>query len=160
MKVRPATPEDAEGMVAVLNAVIAAGGTTAHEKPKTAASVRAEYIDGPDVLSSVVAEYGGRIVGWQSVGMWLGEEHIGTFVAPGLQAKGTGRGLFDLTLAVLFKRGVRQIYAAIRADNAPGLAYYRRIGFYDIGTDRDYALSDGRKVGRVFRRYDLVTDPH
>jgi L-amino acid N-acyltransferase YncA len=155
MLIRAAIPADAEAMTAVLNAVIAAGGTTAHETPKTPAEVRREYIDGPDVLSSTVAEAEGRILGWQSVGLWHDEEHIGTFVQPGIQARGTGAALFTLTLKILAEKGIRQIFAAIRADNVPGLAYYARIGFQDIGSDPDFALQDGKQVGRVFRRFDL-----
>lgn len=155
MKVRRSTPDDAAAMADLLNAVIAIGGTTAHEVPKSAADVRSDYVDGQGVLSSVVAEDAGRIIGWQSVGLWHGEEHIGTFVAPGLQARGVGAALFAATRSQLVERGVRQVFATIRADNVPGLAYYARLGFRDIGQDPDYALRDGRKVGRVHRRLDL-----
>lgn len=155
MMLRPSTPDDAAGMAGILNAVIALGGTTAHESPKTVAEVREGYVTGPDVLSSVVCEVDGTVVGWQSVEMWAGEPHIGTFVQPGVQAKGIGGAMFDLTCKTLRKRGVGTIIAHIRADNVPGLAYYARIGFRDIGLDPDFALSDGRKVGRVHRRFDL-----
>lgn len=155
MRARPARPEDAAAMARVLNAVIALGGTTAHEHPKTEAQVREDYVGGADVLSSVVAEVGGEVIGWQSVGRWQGEAHIGTFVQPGLQAKGIGAGLFAATLSGLRDTGIRYIIASIRADNRPGLAYYARIGFRDIGEEPDFRLSDGRKVGRVHRRFDL-----
>ena len=155
MKVRHATADDAAGMTLVLNAVIALGGTTAHEVPKTEAEVRAGYVTGPDVLSAVVCEDGGRIVGWQSVEWYEGDPHIGTFVQPGVQAKGIGGAMFDLTCRILRDRGTSYIIAHIRADNVPGLAYYARIGFRDIGQDPDFALGDGRKVGRVHRRLDL-----
>ncbi len=155
MIVRPATPEDAAGMTALLNAVIAIGGTTAHEEPKTEAEVLGDYVIGPDVLSSVVAEDDGRIIGWQSVGWWKGDPHIGSFVLPGLQARGTGAAMFALTCAALRARGPGHIIASIRADNVPGLAYYARMGFRDLATDPDFALRDGRRVGRVERRFDL-----
>jgi L-amino acid N-acyltransferase YncA len=155
MIVRPATPDDAAGMAAILNAVIALGGTTAHEVPKTVDEVREGYVTGPDVLSAVVYEDAGGIVGWQSVETYHGDPHIGTFVQPGVQAKGIGGALFSLTSQTLRDRGTSYIIAYIRADNVPGLAYYSRIGFRDIGQDPDFALSDGRKVGRIHRRFDL-----
>ena len=155
MKFRPARPKDAAAMARVLNAVIALGGTTAHEHPKTEAQVREDYVDGADVLSSVVAELEGEVIGWQSVGRWQGEAHIGTFVQPGLQAQGIGAGLFAATRAALAGSGFDYLIASIRADNRPGLAYYARIGFRDIAQDPDFALSDGRVVGRVHRRFDL-----
>jgi L-amino acid N-acyltransferase YncA len=155
MLIRAATPADARQMADVLNAVIALGGTTAHEHPKSETQVRESYVTGPHVLSSVVAELDGRVIGWQSVEHWKGEAHIGTFVQPGLQAKGTGWRLFEETCATLRPKDVRWIIASIRADNVPGLAYYARIGFRDIGAKPDFALSDGRKVGRIHRRFDL-----
>jgi L-amino acid N-acyltransferase YncA len=155
MIVRKAMRHDALGMAELLNQIIAIGGTTAHEQPTTEAKTRHHAIDGPDVLSSAVAEKDGRIVGWQSVEQWQGEPHIGTYVQPGLQAKGIGAELFALTLAALRAQRAGYIIASIRADNLPGLAYYARIGFRDIGHEPDFALEDGRKVGRVHRRFDL-----
>jgi L-amino acid N-acyltransferase YncA len=155
MIVRQSLPADALAMAEVLNAIIAIGGTTAHERPKTAVQVCADYVNGPAVLASVVAEDQGRVIGWQSVGMWQGDPHIGTFVQPGVQARGVGAALFAATCAQLRARGTLYIIAHIRADNVPGLAYYARIGFRDIGGDPDFALSDGRRVGRIHRRFDL-----
>jgi L-amino acid N-acyltransferase YncA len=155
MKVRPAAEADVSAMTEVLNAVIAMGGTTAHEVPKTEAQVRHDYVTGPDVLSSVVVEDDGKVVGWQSVGMWQGDPHIGSFVQPGVQAKGAGQAMFALTCDFLRQRGIGYIIAHIRADNAPGLAYYARIGFRDIGLNPEFMLKDGRKVGQVHRRFDL-----
>jgi L-amino acid N-acyltransferase YncA len=155
MIVRKALAEDAAGMAELLNHIIAIGGTTAHQNPTDAAKTRQHAIDGPDVLSSVVAEEDGSILGWQSVERWQGEPHIGTYVRTGLQAKGIGAELFALTLEVLRAQSVRHIIASIRADNASGLAYYARIDFRDIGHEPDFALEDGRRVGRVHRRFDL-----
>ena len=143
-------------MAEVLNAIIAAGGTTAHQHPMTDADLRTHYIDGPGVETCLLAEAAGQVIGWQSLGEWKGEPHIGTFVRIGTQARGIGAALFDATCAAARARGLTRIIAHIRADNAPGLAYYTRIGFHDIGGDPGFALEDGRVVGRVFRRFDLV----
>ena len=155
MIVRAATASDAAAMAGILNAIIAIGGTTAHETAKSEAQVCKDYVDGPDTLVSAVVEVAGRIIGWQSVGMWQGDPHIGTFVQPDIQAKGAGQALFRQTCASLRDRDVGYIIAHIRADNVPGLAYYVRLGFRDIGDDPEFRLQDGRKVGRVHRRFDL-----
>jgi L-amino acid N-acyltransferase YncA len=154
MIVRKATPDDAEAMAAILNAIIAIGGTTAHQEPKSVARVRHSYVTAPGVRAAVVAEAEGRMLGWQSVEFWQGELHIGTFVAPGLQARGVGAALFALTCDLL-RPDPAPIIATIRADNAPGLAYYARMGFREVSRDPDWALQDGRVVGRVNRRFDL-----
>jgi L-amino acid N-acyltransferase YncA len=155
MILRRPTEADAPAMADLLNAIIAIGGTTAHQHPKSAEAVREDYIDGTDVKTTILAEDGGRVIGFQSVGLWLGDMHIGTFVQPGLQAKGVGAAMFAETCAQARAAGLTEIIAAIRADNVPGLAFYARIGFQDIGLDPDFALEDGRVVGRVFRRFTL-----
>lgn len=152
MIVRNALPEDAPAMAALLNRIIAIGGTTAHQVAKAVDDVRADYIDGSDCITSVVAEADGQIIGWQAIGWWQGDAHIGTFVDPKVQAKGTGAALFALTFAAAKAVGLAEIHASIRADNVPGLAYYARQGFQDIGFDPDFALNDGTKVGRISRK--------
>lgn len=156
MIVRRATPADMGPMTAIINDIIAIGGTTAHQSPKNTADVRRDYIDGPEVIASVVVVLDDRIVGWQSVGWWQDEAHIGTFVQPGLQAKGAGAAMFGLTSDLAAKAGVRHIMASIRADNMPGLAYYGRLGFIEVDVEPGFTLQDGRVVGRVHRRFDLV----
>lgn len=155
MIVRQAVPADAPAMAVLLNRIIAIGGTTAHQKPMTAETVQDHYIDGPDCITSVVAEAEGQIIGWQAIGWWHGGAHIGSFVDPDVQAKGTGAALFAETLQAAKAAGLSEIHASIRADNVPGLAYYARIGFQDMGFDPDFALNDGTKVGRVNRRFAL-----
>ena len=159
MIVRPATPADAAAMTALLNAVIAIGGTTAHQHPKAEAQVRADYIEGPEAQTCVVAEEDGKVIGFQAVGtspaLPEGWADIGTFVAAGLQAKGTGAALFAATCAAARAKGLAVLNATIRADNVPGLAYYARVGFTDYAHDPGWALEDGRRVGRVSRRFEL-----
>lgn len=49
------------------------------------------------IKTSILAEDQGRILGFQSVKLWQGELHIGTFVQQGIQAKGIGSALFSQT---------------------------------------------------------------
>ena len=156
MIIRPATASDAFAMTRVLNQIIAIGGTTAHETPKSAQQVLADYVTGPDVLSSVVTLVEDRLIGWQSVGRWQDEAHIGTFVAPDVQAKGAGAAMFALTCDTVQKAGVPYLVASIRADNEPGLRYYARMGFTDFASEPHFALSTGQIVGRTHRRFDVV----
>jgi L-amino acid N-acyltransferase YncA len=156
MIIRPATASDAFAMTQILNQIIAIGGTTAHETPKSAQQVLADYVTGPDVLSSVVTLVEDRLIGWQSVGRWQDEAHIGTFVAPDVQAKGAGAAMFALTCDTVQKAGVPYLVASIRADNEPGLRYYARMGFTDFASEPHFALSTGQIVGRIHRRLDVV----
>lgn len=143
-------------MAALLNRIIDIGGTTAHQVHKSVAGVLEDYVTGADVISSVLAEEAGQMLGWQSVGHWQGEAHIGSFVSPDVQAKGVGAALFAVTCEALRQAGVGRVNASIRADNVPGLRFYARMGFVDFAHDPEFALRDGRVVGRVHRYFDVV----
>lgn len=155
MIIRPATAQDAAAMADLLNRIIAIGGTTAHETAKSPQTIRHDYIDGPHTCTCVVAEDAGRILGFQAVDTYHGEAHIGTFVDVGTQAKGIGAQMFARTRQLCTEAGLAAIFATIRADNVPGLAYYARLGFTDIRSEPDYALSTGQVVGRIHRRLSL-----
>lgn len=159
MILRPAVIADAAPMCALLNRIIAIGGTTAHELPMTPDQVAGYYITGSQVICCHVAEMDGAIIGFQSVERSAklpeGWGDIGTFVSPDCQRSGAGAALFSATQAACRAAGLPAINATIRADNAPGLGYYARRGFVDYATDPGFALRDGRVVGRISRRFDL-----
>lgn len=158
MIIRPARPEDAAAMADLQNKIIRIGGTTAYQTERSVEAVR-EYIDGAGAICCFVAEAEGRLIGFQALGVWPelpeGWGDIGTFVEPEVQAKGTGRALFAATCAAARAAGLETINATIRADNAPGLAFYARQGFRDYGQEPEFRLLDGQCVGRVHRRFDL-----
>ncbi len=160
MIIRRASLADASGMTGVQNAIIRVGGTTAHEVERTADQVAAAYLTGPAAVYAHVAEDGGRVIGFQVLGLYpglpLGWADIGTFVQPGLQRGGVGAGLFTATLAWARARGIVALNATIRADNAVGLGYYAKRGFVDYATEPDITLKDGRVVGRISKRFDVI----
>jgi L-amino acid N-acyltransferase YncA len=157
--VREATPADAPGMAEVINPIIAAGGTTAHQRPFTPERIVGHYIAAPGVISCRVASDAGTILGFQVLerleALPAGWADIGTFVAPGSQRGGIGGALMTATLAAARAAGIATVNATIRADNAPGLAYYARHGFADYAVDPGWRLADGTPVGRVSRRLNL-----
>jgi len=155
---RPALPADADGMARLLNRIIRIGGTTAYETERSVAQVR-DYVDGPAAICCFVAEEAGHVIGFQSLvrmaGLPDGWAEIGTFVDPSRQGRGTGSALFEATKGAARAAGFGVINAAIRADNHAGLGFYASLGFRDHGGDPGFTLRDGRRVGRVYRRFDL-----
>ncbi len=163
MIIRPATLHDAPDMVAVLNPIIVAGGTTAHQRPFEVERIQSHYIAPKRKVSCMVAEDAGRVIGFQSLN-WPQDNDdsvpggwaiIASFVAPDAAGKGVGPQLFDATKATARAAGVQVIDATIRADNVPGLRYYSGLGFVDYDLLEDVPLSDGSLVDRVRKRYDL-----
>jgi L-amino acid N-acyltransferase YncA len=157
--IRPAWPTDVPAMTALLNEIITMGGTTAHQEPFSPEEFRSHYLDGPDALCCHVAQVAGQVLGFQALGTYpalpLGWLDIGTFVCIAARGAGVGAALFAATKAAALAKG-QVINATIRADNAAGLAYYSAMGFQDYALDPAYRLKDGRMVGRVSKRYDLV----
>jgi len=160
---RPAKARDASEMAALLNAVISAGGTTAHGRPFTPDRMLHHYIQPDELVSCTVAERSGEIVGFQSLA-WPRQEGdpfpdgwaiIATFAKIGQTGGGIGKALFEVTRTAADRAGVRTIDATIRADNVGGLRYYSRIGFTDYDRLINVPLSDGTKVDRIRKRFDL-----
>lgn len=163
LHIRTAEARDAKHMCKVLNPIIEAGGTTAHRRAFDPVRMRNEYVAPAKLISCFVAALGSRCVGFQSLvrlspdecelpGTWGA---IATFVSPSTQGSGTGGKLFAATRAAAIEAGLSAINAAIRSDNASGLAYYSRMGFTDYSTRRSVVLSDGLVVDQVCKRFDL-----
>ena len=161
--IRLATHSDAAAMTEVLNPLIAAGGTTAHQRPFDAARMCRHYIAPEGNIACHVAVLEGRIAGFQSL-IWPhdhgdpfpeGWAIIASFVAPNAAGRGVGRKLFAATRTAAMAASVRVIDATIRADNASGLGYYTAMGFRDYDRLIAVPLRDGTPVDRIRKRYDL-----
>ncbi|MBE2276905.1 MAG: GNAT family N-acetyltransferase [Rhodobacteraceae bacterium] len=158
-EVRATAAGDVPALCALQARIIRIGGTTAYETPLDEAGFARAYLTRPELICCHAALTGARAAGFQALsrhaalpGDWA---DIGTFVDPDLQRCGAGQALFAATLAFARDAGLAAINATIRADNRPGLAYYRRIGFRDYGAEPGFAIQSGRIVGRLHCRFDL-----
>lgn len=160
MHIRPAKRLDAPGMAALLNAIIARGGTTAMTEPVTRAFME-EFMDAFPGRSAwhVAEEENGATLGFQLIepdpALPADACDIATFVRLGKAQLGVGSALFDHTRRAAAVLGYRWINATIRADNTGGLAYYQSRGFEDYGLDEEVTLQDGTVVDKIRKRYWL-----
>lgn len=161
--VRPATKDDATALTRIINPIIRAGGTTAHQTPFDEARMTRHYIAPPQIIRCTVAERDGVVSGFQSL-LWPDEEGdtfpkgwaiIASFVAQSAGGCGIGRAMFAATREAASAAGVTTIDATIRADNTGGLAYYGSLGFVDYEVLPAVPLRDGTLVDRVRKRLDL-----
>ena len=166
MRVRNATPEDAPQMVQVLNKIINAGGSTAHQTAFTNARMVDHYITPTLGVSCILCEEDGQVFGFQALEMcdpnWQGDDAlpadwavIATFVSDLARGRGVGRALFAETRRAAKAQKIPTIDATIRADNSLGLAYYSALGFVDYALLKAVPLRDGNPVDRVRKRFDL-----
>ena len=160
LRVRPTRRSDAAALADLLNEIIAAGGTTAYEMPFAPNAFADAHIDGPGVITSVIAEdEAGRAMGFQillrngSLEPDWGD--IGTFARRDETTRGIGSALFAATCDAARAAGLHTLNATIRADNVGGLAFYARMGFVDYAVTRAVPLADGTPVDRIARRFDL-----
>ncbi|MBX9663320.1 GNAT family N-acetyltransferase [Novosphingobium sp.] len=163
LTVRPVAADDAAELADLLNAVIAAGGTTALQEPYTPEALDAAYLTGPNVHCCFVAEdEDGTLLGFQTLGRYPGLPEdagdIGTFARVGGTQRGIGSALFAATAKRAAELGLGAINATIRADNTGGLAFYTKQGFADHGVTPGVPLKDGTPVDRVHKRFVLAAE--
>jgi len=159
--VRPTEAADIAALTAIINAIIAIGGTTAYEDPFTEERLAAHLLDDPRLICCHTAHnpIDGMPVGYQVL-----KSHpdlssdwgdIATFARPEPKLPGTGRALFAATSAFARAQGLMAINATIRADNESGLGYYGKMGFEDHAVTRAVPLRDGTPVDRISKRLVL-----
>lgn len=160
LRIRPVRDTDASTLAALLNEIIARGGTTALEQPFTPTALTEAMLTGPDVHCCFVAEdAAGDLVGFQALTrsdhVPDGVGDIGTFARVKRVQNGAGSRLFAATRRAAEGKGLTAINATIRADNVGGLAFYGRLGFTDNEVHRAVPLSDGTPIDRISKRYAL-----
>jgi len=153
--VRPMEHGDMPACLAILNHIIAQGGTTAYETPFTLEALTDDYLHDPAV--SLVAVQSGRVVAFQVLFAEPEDIYaIASFADQQTPVRGAGRALFTSTVAACRAIGGTAILARITSDNTGGLAYYSRMGFEDVArAPRDHIRADGTVVDRVIKRFDL-----
>ncbi|GLI27998.1 ribosomal-protein-alanine acetyltransferase [Agromyces rhizosphaerae] len=75
-------------------------------------------------------------------------------VAPGARSAGLGRALMQALLAEAWRRGARDVFLEVRADNPVAQALYRSLGFAELGRRRAYYQPDG--VDAIVMRAQLT----
>lgn len=150
--VRRATPGDAAGVAAVLNAVIREGRHSMLDTPFSVDDERA-FIAGLPARAFVhVAVADGAIVGAQTVEPWNAYathefDHVatmGTWVAEGWRRRGVGSRLAAASFVAARELGYDKVFTDVLAHNAASLAFHLRLGFAVVGAARRHArLADG-----------------
>ena len=141
--------------VAILNPIIATGGSTAYEEPFTETYFTEHYLLEPPVRTVVML--GERVVGFQSAfDCGDGTYSIGSFTDQVNPVRGAGRVMFSRTVDACRKHGGHAIFAKITSDNSGGVAYYTKMGFADWKViPNDHTRRDGTTVDRIIKRYML-----
>ncbi|MCU4159988.1 GNAT family N-acetyltransferase [Acidiphilium sp. AL] len=145
MLIRAREPGDAEAIATLMNLPGVRFGTL--RTPFVSVEFARTWMGYP-VAAALVAERGGQIVGTTSLMrgegrtahsasmlIFVHDDHVGSGVGSALMA-----ALLDLADNWL---GLRRISLTVNADNARGIALYRKFGFEVEGGLRDEVLRDG-----------------
>jgi ribosomal-protein-alanine N-acetyltransferase len=133
----------------------------AHEKSMfgteawSRASYRAELADTRNRYYVAAEGPGGELLGWAGVLVVADAAEIMTVgVVASARRAGTGRRLLDALLADAVRRGAREAFLEVRADNDAARAMYRSAGFDEVGLRRGYY--DAGRVDAVTMRKALT----
>jgi L-amino acid N-acyltransferase YncA len=156
--IRGARPDDAEGVVAILNEIIAAGRYTAFDTPFTAEAETRYMTELParGIFHVAQAKTNQKIVGFQTLDPFATYTHvfdhvgvIATYVDLDRRRCGVGTQLCEATFAFARQKSYEKIFTYVRADNPAALAAYGQWGFHVVGTARKHAKIQGRYVDEV-----------
>jgi L-amino acid N-acyltransferase YncA len=157
--------EDAAGVAAVLNSVIAERRYTAMTGHWTPPAEQAYFRSLGPRSEVFVAETAGRIVGFQSIEPFAAYTstmdhvcHFGTFVHADYRGRGIGIGLARATLAFARAQGYEKAVVYVLAHNRGGLAFYRSLGFEERGVLARQTKIDGAYHDEVFMELHFAED--
>jgi L-amino acid N-acyltransferase YncA len=141
--VRLAGQDDAEGIAAVLNAVVREGDRTAIDRTFTPAEERAFLRRLPARAFLVIAKLGNVVVGFQVIepyaaytGAMNHVATIGTYVVDVARRYGVAAAMSEMTFEHALLSGFEKLVAAIRSDNDVALKFYERMGFRPLDEER------------------------
>ena len=133
---RLATPEDLDAIWAIESAVFGGEAWSRASMREELTADHRHYLALTDE-SGAVRGYAGLLVVGQ-------EGDIQTIaVDPGLRGAGYGRALMEALLAEAGRRGVREVFLEVRADNPVARGLYERLGFAEIGIRPRYYQPEG-----------------
>ena len=150
--------DDAGGIVAVLNPIIAARVYSALDTAVSVEEERTFIRDFParGICHVAIDTSTDRIVGFQDVSPFADYtrafDHvgvIGTYVDLERRRQGIATRLFAATFEAARRMGYEKIFTYVRADNDAGLRTYQRQGFRTVGTAQRHAKIDGRYVDEI-----------
>jgi phosphinothricin acetyltransferase len=143
---RSAVSADLPDVVAAYNAGIDERVATFETRRRTVSDI-ASWVT--DAQPFVVAERGGRVVGFARAGAYsdrccysgVGEHAV--YVAPDARGLGLGHQMLDELAAECERRGFHKLTSRVFTDNAASLAAHRAAGFEEVGVQRRHGRLDG-----------------
>jgi L-amino acid N-acyltransferase YncA len=148
---RPATSADVSAITEIYNEAIAETTATFDLEPKTTADREAWLSDRDPRFPVIVAETGGRVVGWAALAPWSDRAgyadtaESAMYVHSGYRNRGIGRQLKRRIIELARHNRFHTLLARVTAESEASVHLNVEFGFEHVGTLKQA----GRKFGRL-----------
>ncbi|WP_281857085.1 GNAT family N-acetyltransferase [Litoreibacter halocynthiae] len=154
--IRTARPEDAKGILSVLNPIIAETAITFSPTQVTEAELFAALADHQRRNDPFfVADMDGVIAGYAKYGPFrAGDGYAHTaeltiHLSPTARGRGLGRRMFNALHDHASAAGIHSLMAGISAENAPAIAFHGKLGLKKVGLIPQAGYKFGRFIDLV-----------
>ncbi|CAN7597684.1 arsinothricin resistance N-acetyltransferase ArsN1 family B [Massilia sp. LjRoot122] len=151
IQIRPATLDDAAAICAIYNPYVATTTISFEEAPVLAADMAQRIADvGAAGLPWLVAESGGKLIGYAYATKWRARPAYRTsvessvYVDGAAAGRGIGTALYRALLDALRTREVHMVIGGIAQPNERSVVLHERLGFRKVA----HFSEVGRKFGR------------
>jgi ribosomal protein S18 acetylase RimI-like enzyme len=165
IKIRPVTLDDAEGVLEVLNSVVQEQEYSSFDRLLTLEEERHFIASLGERSSLLVAEFEGRIVGFQSIEPFAtytsAMDHVGvmgTFVHADFRGQGVGSQLAEASFKFAQEKGYEKAVIYVRSSNEVAQRFYQKLGFVPKGTLEKQVKIDGEYDDVVFMEMFLEVE--
>jgi len=153
--IRPATPDDLAAINAIFNYYVAHSTCVWRTQPCSDAERKTWYQEHGPSMPVFVAEQGGRVVGWASLGSFrdaytaAGMLEDSIYVHHDFHRQRIGSQLLQALIEAARHLGLRSLLANISADQTPSLRLHEKFGFQKVAPLQD--------AGQKFhQRFDAI----
>ncbi len=153
--IRPATAADAEAIATIYNQGIEDRIATLETELRTR-DERRQWLAARSLRHPViVAEAGGRVVGWGSLNVFNARkayEYVADFsvyIERGWRGKGVGSRLLTRLIELGRELGYHKLVLSAFPSNTGGMALYQKLGFRTVGIYKEQGKLDGKWVDTI-----------
>lgn len=149
LRVRAATPADAEAIARIWNEGIEDRVATFETEPRTTDGIAAWMRAKEPRYPTVVVESDGRVIAWAAASMYRPREcysgvgEFSVYVERAARGRGAGRAAMLAFIAASEAAGLWKLVSRVFLENTASLALLRGVGFREVGTYRRHAKLDG-----------------
>lgn len=151
--IRAATPADGAAIAGIYNHYVTSTVVTFEEEPVTAAEMarRLEEVASAS-LPWLVAEQGGRVVGYAYASRWKGRcayrfsVEVTVYLDPGHAGRGIGSALYGRLFPILRERGIHVVLGGIALPNEASVALHEKLGLEKVAHLKEVGFKFGRWI--------------